>query len=238
MQVIKIDSCSSTMDFAKVLLKIRELPFALVTDFQTDGRGRIGWRPWKSSPGVGLLFTYAFPVTGFDDVPTALSLRAGVALLRAIREIIPDNMPDIRIKWPNDVLIDGKKVSGILVECDGSVVYLGMGVNVLLEGASLLETATCLEKASGVAIDRFRLLNSIIFCLNEDIVDGTVDWLSILNENLFRKGESVQFESGPVGSAVLVQGSLTGIQEDGALLITPDGESEPRAFYTGELTWT
>jgi BirA family biotin operon repressor/biotin-[acetyl-CoA-carboxylase] ligase len=225
------------MDVARDRALETKPPFAVVADYQTAGRGRAAGRLWNAAPGASLLFTYVFPVSGYDAVPQALSLRAGVALARTVVELDPAAEPLLRVKWPNDVLVEGKKIAGILAECDGSAVYLGMGVNVSQGGGELPPTATSLGMVCGAAPDRFCLLNTIIAYLKEDIDEGIVAWLSILNEKLYRKGERARFENGAAGSGDFVSGILTGIRADGALLITENGAEEPKAFVNGELSW-
>lgn len=97
-------------------------------DFQTAGRGRLDHK-WLSPPGVNLAMSVVLPVAGLAPEHVAtLPLVAGLATVRAVSRLAPGVAP--RLKWPNDVLLDGRKVCGILCERDGDCVIAGIGVNV------------------------------------------------------------------------------------------------------------
>lgn len=105
----------------------------IVADQQSEGRGRRG-RAWVSKPGnlyASLLLT---PKKSLAESAT-LSFVAGIAAHRAILDLVPQATGLIKLKWPNDLLLDGKKISGILVESstsgrdDNPVIVVGWGVN-------------------------------------------------------------------------------------------------------------
>lgn len=135
----------------------------VVAETQTASRGRMG-RRWISDEG-NLYFSVLFRPE--PDALPLLSPLAGVAVARSIRQVA-GLYPSI--KWPNDVMIDGRKVAGILAESalSGSVVnhaVVGIGVNVALEVSAdpeIAATATSLNYASGSEIDRPELLRRIL----------------------------------------------------------------------------
>ena len=97
----------------------------IVTLSQTAGRGRLG-RSWLSRPGGSLAFSVIFPACG-GPRRSWLTLVAGAAVAEAIRAL---GVESVMLKWPNDVLIDGEKISGTLCEALGdSRVVVGIGVN-------------------------------------------------------------------------------------------------------------
>ena len=105
-------------------------------DYQTAGRGRLDHK-WLSPPKANLMMSVVLSVAGLSPEHVAtLPLVAGLAVCKALQGIAvagEDGRPkteDIKLKWPNDVLIDGRKVAGILCERDGDVVIVGIGVNV------------------------------------------------------------------------------------------------------------
>ena len=108
---MRLGSVTSTQDVA------RELPIGsiVVADHQTSGRGRLE-RRWNAPPGTALLVSF---VVARDPL---LSLAAGVAAAEACG-------PDVRLKWPNDLLLDGRKVGGILVEATADKAICGIGIN-------------------------------------------------------------------------------------------------------------
>ena len=96
-------------------------------DFQTAGRGRLDHK-WLSPPGTNLMMSVVLSVKGLapDHVAT-LPLVAGLAVVQSLSSLIPHPSS---LKWPNDVLVGGKKIAGILCERHGDNVIVGIGVNV------------------------------------------------------------------------------------------------------------
>ena len=110
-QVLRLGSVASTQDVA------RGLPTGsiVVADHQTAGRGRHG-RRWEAPPGTALLASFVL------ETRPLLSLAAGMAAAEACG-------PDVRLKWPNDLLLEGRKLGGILVETTPAKAIVGIGIN-------------------------------------------------------------------------------------------------------------
>ena len=126
-EVRVVERCSSTND---LLSKIRApKPVLLAAEEQTAGRGRRG-RRWHSAPGAGVTFSLARRIRRPARELAALSLVAGVAAARALRAL---GVPQAALKWPNDLVVDGAKLGGILVETrgQGGVAHavIGIGIN-------------------------------------------------------------------------------------------------------------
>jgi BirA family biotin operon repressor/biotin-[acetyl-CoA-carboxylase] ligase len=136
------------------------------TDEQTEGRGRLG-RTWQAPAGTSLLFSVVLA----PSVPPArmpeLSVVAGAAVAEAIES---ETGMHAAIKHPNDVLVEGRKVAGILAEASDGRVVLGIGVNVSQAQAQLPESvqtpATSLA-LEGATVDRVELLAAILERLEE-----------------------------------------------------------------------
>ena len=133
----------------------------LVAEAQTSGRGRMG-RRWISPPRRALTFSVllrpAVPAGLLGWVP----LLAGVAVASALQRTAG---VDARLKWPNDVLVDGAKIAGILAERWGNAIVIGTGINVLQQRGELpVPTATSLLLAAPMAgVDtRERLLTAVL----------------------------------------------------------------------------
>lgn len=139
----------------------------VIAEQQTKGRGRMG-RSWISPAGKGIWMSLLLrPQVALHHTPQ-LTLLAAVALSRAISRIVPVT---IGIKWPNDLLVDGRKISGILLESAAEderlrYIVVGMGVSVNLEQEDypeeLLPKAISLKMASGHAINRAELIAAIL----------------------------------------------------------------------------
>jgi len=148
----------------------------------------------------------------------------------------------VRIKWPNDVMINGRKAAGILTEADGKTVYIGVGVNVAQEefpeqyrsrAGSIIHSFPALAENA-----RFDLLEKILSRLYAEIENPANEshvWRERLLARLYKKGETVTFAEGAADSEDLIEGMLSGLGPGGELLIIPKGEEKERSFITGEL---
>ena len=258
------ETLSSTFDAARVLAKRGEPHGTVITaDFQEAGKGRHN-RPWKTEPGKNLLFTILLNYEDFSLIPQALTLRTGLAVSLAIEDLAPALTGFVKVKWPNDVMIDsgkatGKmqaacKAAGILTETDGNNVLIGIGVNVAQRefpeeyrsrAISIIQVMPELQENA-----RFILLEKILCRLHEEIekspeetlsgelekfTGGEEPWQKALLGRLYKLGETVNFAEGPADSDRIITGTLSGINSRGELLIIPEGEDKERAFITGEL---
>lgn len=156
---------SSTMDVAKQAVKEGVAEGTIViADQQTAGRGRLG-RKWLSPPESSILLSIIL-YPKLEELPR-LNMAACLAVARSI-ERVTGLKPSI--KWPNDVLIEGKKVSGVLMESDvqGDIVryaIVGLALNVNLDPSSIpeiAETATSLKEALGREVSRLDMLESLL----------------------------------------------------------------------------
>ena len=257
------ETVSSTMDEARLLAARGEPNGTVVAaDFQEAGRGRTPGRPWQADRGSSLFFTILLRYGGFAAIPKAITLKTGLALSLAIEDFAPALTGAVLVKWPNDVMIGvtppvagtaraAGKVAGILTEGDGTVVYIGIGVNLgqrefpeALRGKAT-SSALALGERSGEDPDRFRLLENILARLHRELAGppdaagitgrDAADWRSRLEARLFKRDCQVRFLAGGTDMGTPVTGILRGIGPDGELLIVPDGEDTARSFVTGEL---
>lgn len=156
--------CGSTQDIVRAAAA-RDAPegFLAVADHQTAGRGRSG-RTWFSEPRQSLLFSLLLR----PDTPAARLAPVTLVAGLAVAEALP---VDAHVRWPNDIVVGGAKLAGILAELDTrpdgtSVVFLGVGVNVNVPAGDLPETdrlpATSLLVELGAPLDRMSLLQDVI----------------------------------------------------------------------------
>jgi BirA family transcriptional regulator, biotin operon repressor / biotin---[acetyl-CoA-carboxylase] ligase len=168
--------CASTQDLARIAISEgAEQGWIVVSDFQTQGRGRQG-RSWEAPRGEALLFSTVLrpPI----DVLALLPLLAGLTVAGGI-EVTTGAAPDL--KWPNDVLMNGKKLAGVLLERPPeSAVVLGVGINVNQASSDLPDAAISLAAVVGHPIEREVLLAAILNDLDNayDRADREgVDWI-------------------------------------------------------------
>ncbi|MCB9868977.1 MAG: biotin--[acetyl-CoA-carboxylase] ligase [Planctomycetes bacterium] len=141
-------------------------------DHQTDGRGRQG-RSWSDIRGRDLAAT--FRVTGIGPLDAVqLAVAIPVAAARTVVRVAPELDAALRIKWPNDLVVSGRKLCGILIDVDGQgshVYHIGLGLNVNSEefAGELRSSATSLRLHTGRAFDRASLLAELAAAVDDGI---------------------------------------------------------------------
>ncbi|EWM65972.1 MULTISPECIES: biotin--[acetyl-CoA-carboxylase] ligase [Micromonospora] len=219
----------------------------VVAERQTSGRGRRG-RVWQSPPRAGLATSVllrpgeAVPERGWAPVPVTgygwLPLLAGVALVEAVRLLAE---LDARLKWPNDLLVDGAKCAGVLAEAVPGendrppAIVVGVGLNVTLRADELPENptglpATSLQLAGATATDRDPLLRALLRSL--------ADWYERWRDaggDAEASGLREAYLAGcaTIGRQVRVllpdgseaHGTATGVDADGQLLVETNAET-------------
>lgn len=137
----------------------------VLAEFQTTGRGRHG-RPWLAQPGQNLLFSVLLRPAMPKDLSGLLTLYASVAVARAVESMTGCA---VECKWPNDLLLNGKKFCGILLEnvfqqgeLGYSVIGIGVNVNQTQFPSELEPAATSLAREHKTSYDRGRLLQFIL----------------------------------------------------------------------------
>jgi BirA family biotin operon repressor/biotin-[acetyl-CoA-carboxylase] ligase len=191
-----------------------------VAEQQTAGRGRQG-RTWVSPRGESLLFSVLVRVACPPSRLPPIALVAGLAVRDAAAMAAP--LASIRIKWPNDVLADGKKLAGVLVEAmtSGSrvqAVVIGVGVNVHTRAfpEHLATHATSIACLSRDPPDRAVLLADVLARLDRDLHIVAARGLGLMRVRLEAadalRGRRVRSDSGDEGIA-------SGVDDDGRLLV-------------------
>ena len=203
----------------------------LVVDRQTAGRGRLG-RSWHDGSG-NFMGSTAVHVAENDPPAATLALIAGLAVQGAVSAHIP---PPIRalLKWPNDVLVNGAKLAGILLERVGDQVVVGIGVN-LAQAPQVAGRLTMALADYGPAPDR----NSFAEALAGRFAGEVRRWRGYGLGPVIVRWQAVAHPRGtslsvhePAGS--LLSGTFAGLAEDGALrLALPDGTT--RSIHAGEV---
>ena len=191
---------------------------------QTKGRGRLG-RRWLSAAHKGLWFSILLRPDLRPQAATQLTVAAATALVRAIREQT-DLAPEI--KWPNDVLIRGRKVAGVLTELSAELddvkhITLGIGVDVNLTAsefpAELRKVATSLKIETGRHLNRAELAAAILRELDHD-------YALIRNHQFAKLADQWEERCVTLGRRVSIQmgerhlhGFAESLDDDGALLL-------------------
>ena len=210
---------------------------ACVAEYQTAGRGRIG-RQWVSPFGGNICLSVLWQFTD-QRLVAGLSLAVGVAVMRALQGV---GVRGAQLKWPNDVLWQGRKLGGILLEVTGEAhgvydVVLGIGINVALgqaQTAAIDQPWAELREILPAPVPRNRLVANIlealvdVLCAHErgGLARHIDEWRSYHGDD----GKAAHLYQG----TRQIAGIVAGVTDDGLLLL--DTESEGlRAFASGDL---
>ena len=216
----------------------------IAADMQTAGKGRWG-RGWDSPAGANVYFTLLLRPGFSPDKASMLTLVMAYAVVRGIEKTIGETMPGkpSGIKWPNDPIIRGKKICGILTELcmDGNAmkyVIIGCGINVGKQefAPELARKATSLEKELGRRIHREKLLADIMEAFEEEYesFEGAGS-LAFMRDKYHQLLVNLDREVCVLDPAGEYRGIARGINETGELLVElPDGGT--RAIYAGEVS--
>jgi BirA family biotin operon repressor/biotin-[acetyl-CoA-carboxylase] ligase len=199
----------------------------LVADRQTAGRGRLG-RGWNDGQGNFMGSTVVHLTTG-DPSPATLALVAGVALAKAVAAMAPGL--GAQLKWPNDLLVDGAKCAGILMERARDSIVIGIGVN-LVAAPDLPDRPTASLAAKGAAIDRDRFADALAIAMT----DALWTWRQ---EGIARVIAAWLPQAHPVGTPLRVSeqaidGVFDGLAPDGALRLRREG-GETMLIHAGDV---
>ena len=198
----------------------------VLAEEQTDGRGRLN-RVWVSPPGVGIYLSVLLRPAGSTRPLHLYTFLSAVAVTRALRQV--SGLP-VFIQWPNDIMLRGRKLGGILAEVRGQPlrdleVVIGLGININNTAAdlpsSLHDVATSLALAAGRTFPRAGIIREVLLELDRGYaLMQTGDSVAILEE--WRRLSPSHYGKPVVvtgGSAGAIRGTTRGIDDDGALLV-------------------
>jgi BirA family biotin operon repressor/biotin-[acetyl-CoA-carboxylase] ligase len=193
----KLSKVTSTQDFAEAISSMLYEDFLVIAEEQTKARGRYK-RAWYSPKG-GLWFTYVKKNFNAEEIPVA-TLKASLAVREALSSFF-----DAKIRWPNDVVVNDKKVSGILIEAiyagDATDLFIGVGINTNVKEFPPDIKATSILLETGKEVNNDELLNNVISKMDyyltlkedfEEIVGKINNYLSIKDKKVVitRKDET------------------------------------------------
>ena len=208
-----------------------------VAEKQTAGRGRMG-RNWESAEGKNLTISFLLRPKLSTARANLLTLVAGAALFDAIAPLAPKS--SLKIKWPNDLYLNDKKMAGVLTESESrgdqlQWVVCGIGIDLNTDpkdfSPEVRKIATSLKIATGKEVNRAEVTDRLIeafeqrylqFCKTAD--QGSTDLLRFVDQHSYLKGKRVSVEATKVG----VKGVVLGLNPEGHLLLKTDsGEIKP-----------
>ena len=238
--IVFLPKTDSTNNLAKEYAK-NNAPQGLViiADSQTCGRGRIG-KSWYSPPKTGIYLSILLKPDLKTDQLSLITLVAGVSAIETINEF---SHQCANLKWPNDILINGKKVCGLLCEMiqrenNSCFLVIGIGINVNQVAGQfpddLKKVATSLRIINGSPIDRLTVIRSLLTTLDREyhvfLTEGGHSVIKkwSLNTDLFGKKVSVK------RGAVITIGTAMHLDESGRLVLRRDNGHD-EAIDSGEI---
>ncbi|MGX1024016.1 biotin--[acetyl-CoA-carboxylase] ligase [Flavobacterium sp. CS20] len=233
MNIVKVDATTSTNALAKIINKdIKEKKFCLSAEFQTQGRGQLN-SSWQSSRSENLMFTVVFnDINLKTENQFALNALVCLGILRVLKAY---NIPNLRFKWPNDILSEQFKICGILIENTLNknlikTTYIGIGLNVNQTYFENLPKANSLKRIKNIHFDRDELLDKLVDEL-DDIpkelnLHSVEHIISVYKRYLYNYKKQTRFVL-PNGD--LFEGQIKDIVTDGQLLVKTNSGIEK--FY-------
>ncbi|QOW10979.1 biotin--[acetyl-CoA-carboxylase] ligase [Kaistella flava (ex Peng et al. 2021)] len=225
-----LKECSSTHDEIEKFISHDTLDLQAVCTFnQTKGKGQYG-NSWESGNDLSLAYSVAVP-DELIKLPNHLFNFHTAEVLTDFLAILTNHTP--QIKWPNDIIINNKKVSGILIEKKiikrRSYFLIGIGVNVLEENFKHLPKAGSLLTQTGIRFDLESLTESLHEYLVENLTKPTSEEsvLKKLNERLFRKDLISVFQIGQSRQ----NGIIKKVDEDGFLWVELENDGLKKFFH-------
>ncbi|GMQ63225.1 biotin--[acetyl-CoA-carboxylase] ligase [Vallitalea maricola] len=244
-KIINFDKLDSTNQQAKKLaLEGSKSGTVVIAEEQTAGKGRRG-KMWVSPPGTGIWMSIILRPSIMPENASMLTLVAGLAVCKAVREI---TSLEAAIKWPNDIVVNGKKICGLLTEMNSEIdfinfVVVGIGINVNIEKfpAELDNIATSLMIEGNQSYQRKRLVKRTLEIF-EDYYKKyleTEDLTKMIKEynehciNIGRKVTVTGRKQGITGNVKCVtnKGELIVTNQQGEDIVVTSGEVSVRGIY-------
>ncbi len=237
--LLEYDEVSSTQDAARTLYKCGETAIiGIIAAYQLAGRGRSGSK-WVAPRGTCLLATYILPLEDASIAPK-IGMAAAVASAESIEEL---SGLTTGLKWPNDVMLNGRKVAGVLVETASApetqtVALVGIGVNLNVESfpAELEQTATSvrIEGRRLTPLKEFEaILRLKLFEYSEEICAGG---FASIRERWLNRDQTLGRRYRGVTEGGSIEGTAVSLAESGALVLAlEDGSSYETVSATSVL---
>ena len=224
MNIIKKDVITSTNDYIKDNYESLENYTVVTANYQTNGKGRIS-RTWESKPCENIIFSML--INDFKN-RTDLNLLSLVASV-SVHKLLNKYLINTKIKWPNDILVDNKKICGILLEgksnTKSSMIVIGIGINVnqITFSNEIDNLTTSLRKELNKYFDidtlvlelRNQLLSDI-----EEFLNNNNTFIDYIRNNLYAKNQTITYTK----DNKEYEGIILDVYDDGKLIIKKDEE--------------
>jgi BirA family biotin operon repressor/biotin-[acetyl-CoA-carboxylase] ligase len=233
--VIHFDEIHSTNTYATELITKTNPPegTCIISDFQSAGKGQIG-RYWHSEAGKNLLISFIlYPKSLAATDQFYLNIISGLAVM----DVVSSFCQDVSIKWPNDIYVQNKKIAGILVQntlrgkdIKSTIIGIGLNVNETTFPQDLPNpTSLALENGEIYHIENIRILLAVRleYYYNKLNAHHLASVKQQYLKHMYRKNIEGSFL---LSDETKINGAITGIDNDGRLLILVDGQIKAFAF--------
>ena len=226
--LIYFNNCASTQDELIDFLNQHYLSedfLAVYTFNQTKGRGQYG-NSWENLPEENLAYSFALKTKNINISDTCFNFYTAIL----VRDFIANlTKTEVKIKWPNDLILKNKKICGMLFEKNKNYFVVGIGINILQENFKNLPKAGSVLSQTGLSFELKAFTESLHQYLFEHLVQKEIpnDVLELYHLHLYRKNEVSVFEKNEVRQNGIIQN----VDENGYIWIDLENEGLQKFFH-------
>ena len=226
--LIYFNNCASTQDELIDFLNQHYLSedfLAVYTFNQTKGRGQYG-NSWENLPEENLAYSFALKTKNINVSDTCFNFYTAIL----VRDFIANlTKTEVKIKWPNDLILKNKKICGMLFEKNKNYFVVGIGINILQENFKNLPKAGSVLSQTGLSFELKAFTESLHQYLFEHLVQKEIpnDVLELYHLHLYRKNEVSVFEKNEVRQ----NGIIKNVDETGHIWIDLENEGLQKFFH-------
>jgi BirA family biotin operon repressor/biotin-[acetyl-CoA-carboxylase] ligase len=226
--LIYFNNCASTQDELIDFLNQHYLSedfLAVYTFNQTKGRGQYG-NSWENLPEENLAYSFALKTKNINVSDTCFNFYTAIL----VRDFIANlTKTEVKIKWPNDLILKNKKICGMLFEKNKNYFVVGIGINILQENFKNLPKAGSVLSQTGLSFELKTFTESLHQYLFEHLVQKEIpnDVLELYHLHLYRKNEVSVFEKNEVRQNGIIQN----VDENGYIWIDLENEGLQKFFH-------
>lgn len=226
--LIYFNNCASTQDELIDFLNQHYLSedfLAVYTFNQTKGRGQYG-NYWENLPEENLAYSFALKTKNINVSDTCFNFYTAIL----VRDFIANlTKTEVKIKWPNDLILKNKKICGMLFEKDKNYFVVGIGINILQKNFKNLPKAGSVLSQTGLSFELKAFTESLHQYIFEHLVQKEIpnDVLELYHLHLYRKNEVSVFEKNEVRQNGIIQN----IDENGYIWIDLENEGLQKFFH-------
>ncbi|AZI70557.1 biotin--[acetyl-CoA-carboxylase] ligase [Cloacibacterium normanense] len=226
--LIYFNNCASTQDELIDFLNQHYLSedfLAVYTFNQTKGRGQYG-NSWENLPEENLAYSFALKTKNINISDTCFNFYTAIL----VRDFIANlTKTEVKIKWPNDLILKNKKICGMLFEKNKNYFVVGIGINILQENFKNLPKAGSVLSQTGLSFELKAFAESLHQYLFEYLVQKEIpnDVLELYHLHLYRKNEVSVFEKNEIRQNGIIQN----VDENGYIWIDLENEGLQKFFH-------